>query len=207
MTHKDGFMDNLKHLVFEDEPETQKSTHSSAPSAAPAKAPLSAEAVIQPTTVADNDEVYRRILAKTDFDSTEVGATIQKFLAPLQNLPMDAALRFKTALAQAKAINGLTEVDFLATFDSLKATLQKEREAFSAKAQQFAEREINGRSARINEITSEINQLQQQLGQLSTELVEAQGKAARAQGQFTAASERRTAEIDQQKAQYAALLK
>jgi hypothetical protein len=206
MTHKDGFMDNLKHLVFEDEPETQKPAHSSGPSGAPAKAPLSAEAVIQPT-MTDNDEVYRRILAKTDFDSTEVGATIQKFLAPLQNLPMDAALRFKTALAQAKAINGLTEADFLATFDSLKATLQKEREAFSAKAQQFTEREINGRSARINEITSQINQLQQQLGQLSTELVEAQGKAARAQGQFSAASERRAGEIDQQKAQYAALLK
>ena len=212
MSHKDGFMDSLKHMVFEDEPEKQKPAHPEmASAAAPMPAPVNPVRVTQPTftptAVGDNDEVYRRILAKTDFDSTEIGETIQKFLAPLQNLPMDTALKFKTAVAQAKAVNGLTEADILATFDNLKAMLQKEQDAFATKAQQFAEREISGRSARISEITSQINQLQQQLGQLSTELVEAQGKAAHAQGQFTAAVERRTSEIDQQKTQYATLLK
>lgn len=210
MSHKDGFMDSLKHMVFEDEPEAEKkAAHSATPSAAAAApAPISTPAVhVSIPSVADNDETYARLLAKTDFDATEIGATIQKFLAPLANLPMDANLKFKTAVAQAKAINGLSEDKILATFDSLKVALHKEQDAFATKAQQFAEREVNGRSARINEITSQIKQMQQELGQLSTELVEAQGKAARAQGQFTAALERRSSEIEQQKAQFAALLK
>ena len=212
MSHKDGFIDSLKHMVFEDEPESQKPALPAAPSAAaPAPAPISAAPVNQPVfvaqSVADNDEVYRRILAKTDFDATEIGTTIQKFLQPLANLPMDSALKFKTAVAQAKAINGLTDDKILATFDDLKVALHKEQDAFSIKAQQFSQREISGRSARIGEITAQINQLQQELGQLSTELVDAQGKAAHAQGQFTAALERRGSEIEQQKAQYVALLK
>jgi len=210
MSEKDGFLDSLKHMVFEDEPESQKPAHSVASASAsvvsaPATAPINRTSFS--SQVADNDEVYNRILAKTDFNGTDIGATIQKYLAPLASLPMDASLKFKTAVAQAKAQNSITEDGILATFDGLKSALAKEQDSFAAKAKQYSDREIEGRSAKISAITAQINQLQQELGQLSTELVEAQGRAARAQGQFTAAIERRSVEIDQQKAQFAALLK
>jgi vacuolar-type H+-ATPase subunit I/STV1 len=209
MSEKDGFIDSLKHMVFEDEPEKQeKPTRPVNPSPAAAVPTMASfNRTSYTPNVADNDEVYSRILAKTDFNSTEIGATIQKFLAPLVNLPMDASLKFKTAVAQAKAQTSITEDGILSTFDSLKNALSKEQDSFAAKAKQYSDREITGRSAKISEITAQINQLQQELGQLSTELVEAQGKAARAQGQFSAAIERRSIEIDQQKAQFAALLK
>ena len=60
---------------------------------------------------------------------------------------------------------------------------------------------------RIAQISSQISQLQQELANLSGELVEAQGKATHAHSQFTAAAQRRAIEIEQQKAQYASLLK
>jgi septal ring factor EnvC (AmiA/AmiB activator) len=217
MSQKDGFIDSLKHMVFEDEPGTAKPAqmpHAAAPQAPEIHSVMSSAAVqsfAQPSfaddNVGDNNEVYQRLLAKTDFTSTEIGATVQKFLAPLENLPMDAALKFKTAVAQAKAQNGLNEADILSIFDELRSALRQEQEGFNTKAKQFAAREITGRQDRITQITSQITQLQQDLAQLTTQVVEAQAKAARAQGQFAAAIERRTSEIEQQKAQYSALLK
>lgn len=215
MTEKEGFIDSLKHMVFEDEPTSARpsmphgkisdeapTAHVAVSTPAQTYAPVTAFA-----NVPDSDEVYQRLLSKTDFGSTEIGATVQKFLTPLESLPMDASLRFKTAVAQAKAQNGLNEADILSTFDGLKSALHQEQEAFAAKAKQFAAREIDGRQDRISQITTQITQLQQDLAQLSTQVVEAQTKAARAQGQFAAAIERRISEIEQQKAQYTALLK
>jgi len=101
----------------------------------------------------------------------------------------------------------LTQDGILAVFDTLKAKLQQEEDAFNAKAQQFVAREITGRQDRIGQITAQITQLQQQLAQLSGELVEAQGKGTHVQSQFAAAAQRRASEIEQQKSQYAALLK
>jgi hypothetical protein len=214
MSNKDGFIDSLKHMVFEDEPESAKATPTPAPAANLPKhvatnpaAPVFNHESYSPPEVSDNDEIYQRVLAKTAFEQTEVGSTIHKFLDPLDGLPMDAALKFKTAVAQAKAQNGLNEGAILATFDSLKAALDAEQQSFTKKAQQFAAKEITGRQDRINEITSQITTLQQELSQLSTQLVDAQGKAARAHGQFNAAIERRAAEIEQQKLQFSALLK
>lgn len=214
MSNKDGFIDSLKHMVFEDEPESAKATPVPAPVAnVPThvarvpSAPVFNHPSYAAPEVSDDDEIYQRVLAKTAFEQTEVGSTIHKFLDPLAGLPMDPALKFKTAVAQAKAQNGLNEGAILATFDSLKAALEAEQESFTKKAQQFAAREITGRQDRINDITSQITTLQQELSQLSTELVDAQGKAARAHGQFNAAIERRAAEIEQQKLQYSALLK
>jgi septal ring factor EnvC (AmiA/AmiB activator) len=68
-------------------------------------------------------------------------------------------------------------------------------------------REITGRQDHIGQISAQITQLQQQLAQLSGELVEAQGKSTHVQSQFTAAAQRRGTEIEQQRAQYAVLLK
>jgi hypothetical protein len=235
-TDKHGFIDSLKHLAFEDEPEKPMSqkpaaatptaaqsfghaAHAFEPAAqpqvpapeaagAPAMAPYASP--IDAGVVADNDEVYRKLLSKTDFEGTDVAATIHKFLEPLKAISdtvMPANIKFKTAVLQAKAQAGVSEDAILAVFDTLKDRLRQEQEAFNAKAEQFAAREIQGRQDRIGQISAQIADLQQQLAQLSGDLVEAQGKSAHVQGQFAAAVGRRGSEIEQQRAQYAALLK
>ncbi|HEY1183046.1 MAG TPA: hypothetical protein VGE89_02610 [Bryobacteraceae bacterium] len=234
-TNKHGLIDSLKHMAFEDEPEKAEkpdttatpaasqtfgtAAHTFAP-AAPAEtfAPMESSAPpaaayslpIDTGVVPDNDEAYRKLLSKTDFEGTDVAATIHKFLEPLKAIPdtvMPPNIKFKTAVLQAKAQAGLTEDSILAVFDTLKARLQQEEDAFNAKAQQFVAREITGRQDHIGQISAQITQLQQQLAQLSGELVEAQGKSTHVQSQFTAAAQRRGTEIEQQRAQYAVLLK
>jgi hypothetical protein len=225
MTSKHGFLEAIKHAAFEDEPTTPEK--SAAPAIAPTfgsdatgtftAAAATASVAYSPaapidtgTPVADNDEVYQRIFSKTDFEDTDAATTIHKFLDPLKAIAdtvMPPNVKFKTAVLQAKAQAGLTEENILSAFDKMTAQLQQEENAFAQKAQQFAAREVAGRQDRIGQITNQIAQLQQELGQLSGELIEAEGKAAHAQSQFAAAAQRRSIEIQQQKAQYAALLK
>jgi hypothetical protein len=239
-TNKHGLFDSLKHMAFEDEPEKPQPQHPDKPAsittpdaaqtfgsaahtyapaasadafateATSAATPASYSLPIDAGVVPDNDEAYRKLLSKTDFEATDVAATIHKFLEPLKAIPdtaMPPNIKFKTAVLQAQAQAGLTQDGILTVFDTLKARLQQEEDAFNAKAQQFTAREITGRQDRISQITAQITQLQQQLAQLSGELVEAQGKSTHVQSQFAAAAQRRGGEIEQQKAQYAALLK
>jgi hypothetical protein len=210
MTNKHGLLDTIKHLAFEDEPAKQApETVPAAPTGVPsamAVHPLPVDAGVVP----DGDEVYQKILSRTNFEDTDEAGTIHKFLDPLAAIPdavMPPNVKFKTAVLQAKAQAGLTEESILATFDTLKTRLQQEQDGFSANAQQFTAREITARQDRISQINVQITRLQQELGELSGELVEAQGKSAHAQSQFTAAMQRRASEIEQQKAQYTALLK
>lgn len=227
-TNKHGLIDSLKHMAFEDEPEKPAGPEHAAPAptadaalrfgasahtaAPPAPAPVAASYAlpIDAGVVPDGDEAYRKLLAKTDFEGTDVAATIHKFLEPLKAIPdsvMPPNIKFKTAVLQAKAQAGLTEDGILAVFDAMQARLRQEEETFAAKASQYAAREITGRQDQIAQITAQITQMQQQLAQLSGELVEAQGKSAHVQSQFAAAAQRRANEIEQQKAQYAASLK
>jgi hypothetical protein len=231
--NKHGLLDSLKHMAFEDEPEkSEKAAPATTPAealtfgtaahtfAAPAPAfapeetsapaPAGYSLPINAGVVPDNDEVYRKLLSRTDFEGTDVAATIHKFLEPLKAIPdtvMPPNIKFKTAVLQAKAQAGLTEDGILAVFDTLQAKLKQEEDAFNAKAQQFASHEVTGRQDQIAQISAQITQLQQQLAQLSGELVEAQGKSAHVQSQFAAAAQRRRTEIEQQKTQYAASLK
>ncbi|MGD0858410.1 MAG: hypothetical protein ABR912_03730 [Terracidiphilus sp.] len=230
MTGKHGFLDVLKEVAFEDEPAPpEKHTpapaapaFSSPPFSAPAfSAPLAAPAAggdspvsyalpIDAGVVPDNDAVYQTLLTKTDFESTPTAATIHKFLDPLKAIPdtvMPSNVKFKTAVIQATAQAGLTEDGILGTFDTLKAKLQQEKDAFGGKSQQFAAREVAGRQDQIQKISAQITELQQELARLSNELVDAQGKATHAQSQFEAAVQRRGSELEQQRALYASLLK
>lgn len=218
MTNKQhGILGALKNLAFEEEPEsaepTSEAAHSAVSPAEPAAQsplPSSYTQAIDAGIVADNDQVYKTILSKTDFERTDVATAIRKFLQPLAAIAdsvMPPNVKFKSAVLQAKAQAGLSESDILATFDTLKTALQQEQDSFAAKAHQFEAREITGRQNRITQVTAQITQLQQELSQLSTELVDAQGKAAHAQAQFSAAVQRRSGEIEQQRAQYTALLK
>ncbi len=227
MPGKHNLLDSLKHIAFEDEPEktpasTTPAAHAAAtPSfTAPAFTPTFAPAADAPQPaftapmaagpVSDNDEAYRRLLGKTDFESTDVAATIHKYLEPLKAIPdgvMSPGIKFRTAVVQAQAQAGLTEAAILAVFDTMQTKLQQEKDAFETKAQQFSSSEITGRQDRIGQISAQITQLQQQLAQLSGELADAQSKSANVRSQFAAAAQRRASEIEQQKAQYASMLK
>jgi chromosome segregation ATPase len=215
------FIDGLKHVIIEDDdpkPEGQAQTHSQPHTeAAPGASTQGATApdtVPHPRMSEETEHAYQRILAKTSFEATQVAATIHKYLDPLSALPsLDERTRFKTAVIQAKAQEGLTKEKILATFDGLKVALQNEQESFAASAEATKQQEIDNRQKKVQEITDaiaqkqkEITQLQQRLSDVTTDLVAAQGKIQRAESQFTIAAQRRALEIDQEKAKYVSLL-
>jgi predicted nucleic acid-binding Zn-ribbon protein len=220
------FIDGIKHAIIEDDdPKPQAQTpaqpHAQPHAAPPVAAPVAASAdssAYQPVSnqpmSEETEHVYQRILAKTDFNATQVAAVIHKYLDPLlQIAALDERTRFKTAVVQAKAQEGLTQEKILATFDGLKVALQNEQESFSASAAATKQREIDDRQKKVQEVTDaiaqkqrEISQLQQKLSEYTTDLVGAQGKIQRAESQFAIAVQRRALEIDQEKAKYASLL-
>jgi len=225
------FFDGIKHVIIEDDdpkPEGQAQAHpqshtEAAPAVAPPVAASTDNAVYQPVSVPamstqpmseETEHVYQRILAKTNFNATQVAATIHKYLDPLSSIAsLDERTRFKTAVVQAKAQEGLSQEKILATFDGLKVALQNEQESFAASAAATKQREIDDRQKKVQEVTDaiaqkqkEIAQLQQRLTDVTNELVGAQGKIQRAESQFTIAAQRRALEIDQEKAKYVSLL-
>jgi predicted nucleic acid-binding Zn-ribbon protein len=218
------FIDGLKHAIIEDDdpkPQGQGQQHSqpqseAAPPAANVAAPVDSAyhpAATQAMTE-ETEHVYQRILAKTNFNTTQVAVTIHKYLDPLSAIPsLDERTRFKTAVVQAKAQEGLSQEKILATFDGLKVALQNEQESFAASAAATKQREIDDRQKKVQEVTDaiaqkqrEIAQLQQRLSDVTTDLVGAQGKIQRAESQFAIAVQRRAVEIDQEKAKYVSLL-
>ena len=212
-------IDSIKHAIIEDDdpkPEAKQESHPGQTTVTPPmpSSTVSSHSVdVQPMTE-EVEHVYQRILAKTNFNSTQVAATIHKYLDPLAAITaLDDRTRFKTAVVQAKAQEGLTQEKILATFDGLKVALQNEHESFAASAEATKQREIADRQKKVQEFTDqiaqkqrEIAQMQQRLSDMTTELVAAQGKIQRAESQFTIAVQRRAVEIDQEKAKYLGLL-
>lgn len=211
-------IDSIKHAIIEDDDpkaEAKPDPHAT-PAAVPAMANTAApsQAVDSQPMSEEVEHVYQRILAKTNFNSTQVAATIHKYLDPLSSISgLDERTRFKTAVVQAKAQEGLTQEKILATFDGLKVALQNEQESFAASAEATKQHEISDRQKKVQDFTDqiaqkqrEIAQMQQRLSEMTTELVAAQGKIQRAESQFTIAAQRRAVEIDQEKAKYLSLL-
>jgi predicted nucleic acid-binding Zn-ribbon protein len=219
------FIDGIKHAIIEDDDPKPQATTSAQPHSQPHVTPAQAAPVTaseaptyQPVSTQpmseETEHCYQRILAKTDFNATQVAAVIHKYLDPLSQIAaLDDRTRFKTAVVQAKAQEGLTQEKILATFDGLKFALQNEQESFAASAAATKQREIDDRQRKVQEVTDaiaqkqkEISQLQQKLSEYTTDLVGAQGKIQRAESQFAIAVQRRALEIDQEKAKYASLL-
>jgi hypothetical protein len=218
------FIDGIKHAIIEDDdpkPQTPAQSHVQPHTTPVQPVPVAASSdasAYQPVSTQpmseETEHVYQRILAKTDFNATQVAQIIHKYLDPLAQIAaLDERTRFKTAVVQAKAQEGLTQEKILATFDGLKVALQNEQESFSASASATKQREIDDRQKKVQEVTDaiaqkqrEISQLQQRLSEYTTDLVGAQGKIQRAESQFAIAVQRRALEIDQEKAKYASLL-
>jgi len=231
MTNK--FFDGIKHVIIEDDdpkpegqtphpqPHPEAGLQVTAPVTVPAGSTSSQSSNQssyqtmsgQPMSE-ETEHCYQRILAKTNFAATQVSVTIHKYLDPLSAIPsLDERTKFKTAVIQAKAQEGLSQEKILATFDGLKVALQNEEESFAASAEATKQHEIAERQKKVQEITDaiaqkqkEVAQLQQRLSEVTNELVGAQGKIQRAESQFTIAAQRRALEIDQEKAQYVSLL-
>jgi len=211
------FIDSIKHAIIEDDdPKADaKQEHPQLPTTpVTANTTASYHAVDAQPMGEEVEHVYQRILAKTNFNSTQAAATIHKYMDPLSAIAtLDERTRFKTAVVQAKAQEGLTQEKILATFDGLKVALQNEQESFAASAEATKQREIADRQKKVQEFTDQITQkqrdiaqMQQRLTEMTTELVAAQGKIQRAESQFTIAAQRRAVEIDQEKAKYLSLL-
>ena len=222
------FLDGIKHVIIEDDdpkPQAPAPAHPHADSAPAVAGPVAAstESTAYQTTYQtmsgqpmseETEHCYQRILAKTNFEATQVSATIHKYLDPLSAIPsMDDRTKFKTAVVQAKAQEGLSQEKILATFDGLKVALRNEQDSFAASAEATKQHEIADRQKKVQDITDaiaqkqkEVAQLQQRLTDVTAELTGAQGKIQRAESQFTLAVQRRALEIDQEKAKYASLL-
>src|SRR5580658_2178921 len=226
------FFDGIKHVIIEDDdpkPEGQGRVQAHTEAAPAVAAPVAVPADSAPSQTGyqtpyqtmsgqpmseETEHCYQRILSKTNFAGTQVFATIHKYLDPLSAIPsLDERMKFKTAVIQAKAQEGLSQEKILATFDGLKVALQNEQESFAASAAATKQREIDDRQKKVQEVTDaisqkqkEIAQLQQRLSEVTTDLVAAQGKIQRAESQFTIAAQRRALEIDQEKAKYVSLL-
>jgi len=222
------FLDGIKHVIIEDDdpkPQAPAPAHPHADAAPAVAAPVAAstESTAYQTTYQtmsgqpmseETEHCYQRILAKTNFEATQVSATIHKYLDPLSAIPsMDDRTKFKTAVVQAKAQEGLSQEKILATFDGLKVALRNEQDSFAASAEATKQHEIADRQKKVQDITDaiaqkqkEVAQLQQRLTDVTSELTGAQGKIQRAESQFTLAVQRRALEIDQEKAKYVSLL-
>jgi uncharacterized coiled-coil protein SlyX len=225
------FLDSIKHVIIEDDdPKSGAQTAKPNPTVAATAAPAtpvstyhetprevsydSSHGSAAPPMSEETEHCYQRILSKTDFAATQVAVTIHKYMDPLSAIPsLDERTKFKTAVVQARAQEGLTQEKILATFDGLKVALQNEQESFATSAAAMKQQEIAGRQKKVQDIgdaiaqkQKEIAQLQQQLSDMTTELVGAQGKIQRAESQFTIAAQRRALEIDQEKAKYVGLL-
>src|SRR5260370_7479276 len=90
------FIDSIKHVIIEDDdPKPEARLHPQAHAeAAPVAMPVapstdgSAYQTISGQPMSEETEhVYQRILAKTNFNPTQVPATIPKYLDPLSPIP------------------------------------------------------------------------------------------------------------------------
>jgi hypothetical protein len=166
-----------------------------------------------PTVVLD-EGVYKKLLTKTDFEATTVAKTIHKYMDAMSAVPMSAEQKFTIAVGQAKTIDKLTNEEILAAFDSLKSALQAEQDVFNKHAQDYIASDVTARQNQLTDIgnkiaalTREITELQSQSADVQNRLIAAQANANGAQTQFNLAVQRRANEIEQQKNQFAQMLK
>lgn len=205
----------LKKLIFEDAQETPKAAPKA--EAKPTKfdgpPPSAAERYYGPTTATvlpgavDDGEFYPRLARQTAFETTQAGTVVSKYVTAMATLPLDANLKFKTAVAQAKALDGLQDGDVLAAFEQMAGAMNAETQTFQKMSEQYAAENVAAPTTRIGELSSQITALQQEVATLSANVAEAQGNLSRLQSGFAMAAQRRTSEIEQERARTTAILK
>lgn len=205
---------HLKDMVgalVEDDGKEAKHADTHVQPAAPAPQPISApivpDAAVSVIGDADgHDEVYQKLAAKTDFNASKVFQTINSYLTPLSSMALDDKTKFKVALQQAQAKEGITSDAVLAAFDDAKATLQRASDEFAQNLTRATADQVDARKNKAEAISNQAKDLQAQATQLTEDAFSAQQKLQQAQHKFETASKTRSDEIDQEKSKYASLL-
>jgi hypothetical protein len=165
MSYFDELKGKVRDQIFEKEPPkpapvVSAPTHPSTPRPLPSQAPVP---YVAQTDTPTNGSLYKKLLSRTDFDSTPTGVTINKYLAPFASLPMPEAMKLKAAVAQASAQEkGITSQGILAVFDDLKNSLQTEAQKFNTNIDSLTDSEVTHRASKISDIDKQIAALQQQ---------------------------------------------
>lgn len=198
----------LKDFLFESSGEEKKQKPEEPATAVPAAATVAVQGRVEDT------DIYKKLLARTDYTTTPVGETIHKYLDALSTLPLDDLLKLKTAVAQAKKLDGVRDEGILGMFEVLSGWLLDEEEKFSESASEITakdilqkEQAIKDYAAEIEKLLAQVEDIKRRLAALSTEVAEAKSHLSNVAAQFKAALTRRRTELDAEKARFAAALK
>lgn len=173
--------------------------------AAPAPAVSGSPFAVPGTQVVD-EGTYQSILKKTNFDTTPVGTAIHKYYDALEGTGMAVDQRFKAAMKQAAALDGISADKVLATFDQMESALEADANGFQGVADSVEKNQITARQDKITALTQQVQAINAQIAQLQGELTDQTTGHANAVQQYGLASSKRAQEIAAQKSQFAALL-
>lgn len=168
----------------------------------------------QPSADVSQNDTYTTLRQAVNFDMTEVGAALHKYLDPLASLAnINEGTKFMMAWAQVQSIEHVSKERFLATFDGLLQALGQQSDSFNGFIQNQTDTIVTPKEQRIAELNNKITDLQQQMqaaaaemNQVANDKAEAEGKIARAVSQFNSALSLRTNEINSDKVKYQNLL-
>lgn len=193
----------LKGMLFEDSGEKKD-----APAAAPVQAPA-ATGSVAPQYVSETDSnVYENLKGATDFEKTEVGQKLQKYLAPLAGLTaVDPNTKLKMAVAQAASLDGLTTDQILGAFPAMKEALQKEAATFESELALFVQEQVEAPGVKAKELAEKISQLQVEQRAAVDQSTANGAKAMALKTEFSMALQRRTTELDQELVRISTILK
>jgi hypothetical protein len=152
------------------------------------------------------DEVYQRLVAKTDFTTTPPFKSINKYLGPIASLQLDEKTKFKIALQQAQAQDGLDASTVTAVFDQCCDILKTESDRFAQASAQATAEQVDAKSAKALAIADQIKALQSEAAQLAEESFASQQKIQTAQHRFELAVQARRSELQSEQAKYAGLI-
>lgn len=153
-----------------------------------------------------DDDAYKRLFAKTDPATTHVFQVLDKYLKPIAGIAMDEKMKFKIALQQAQAQDGIQPDAVVAVFDQFLSALDAARQSFANAVATKSSQEVDARKTQAANLQTQIQNLQAQAKQLDDDAFAAQQKIAEAQHHFDVALSTRQNEISQEKAKYASLL-
>jgi len=180
-----------KDLIWAEEPGTKKAQQ---------PAPVTLERTMEPRSpppdLPTNDDIARRLNEATDiFNATDAGRAVLKYLGALEVIA-DERLRLKTALAQAKKLEGISDQQILDAFTQVETALEEDQVKFSKASDEFMTSEVTDRKRTIAALETNIKDLQAKLEAENTNLASAQGQHAVTTAQYEAASKHRKIELE-----------
>lgn len=204
----------LKNAIFEEGPKSQPTesrlpAHSSTPTYTVGewdlKNPNKPSSVIGADPAAS--AAYDKLKAKLSFENSPAGIALNKYLTPLLTVPIEEHAKYKAAIAQGQATEGLTADTVIDAFDTLSAQLSEEVKRFREAAASADRSEVGDKTAKIASLDDQITALQVQQKALQNEVAASRAKINQAQQDFTAAADRISQELAREQNRYRQLLK